>query len=517
MRLAERLGLRSFTTQITGIAAVSVLLGVALVVTSLLVFFEHNPSAAAVRIADVTLLVKAAESPDEAAAIIAAAQRAGIQVTHVALTELETPIDNARLPLLASLLSDQLESNWGIDIIEGARFPGGADQLAVRVGDYGALLFETPAGANLWHFVLAPTLLTLTIILVFVTLLSVYAIRWIVAPLSSVAAAARSFGRFPDDDRIVSQSGPSEIAQVAEALNDMRTRIRALLDDRTRTLVAISHDLRTPLTRLRLRAERIGEQELRDGMLHEVTRITRMLDETLAYLREDVRSEIMSRVDLPSVLQTICAEFADVGHAVSYEGPARLAWTCRPSILTRAISNIVDNAVKHGSAVTVSLRTRNDGAIEIDVADDGPGIPPSLREKVFDPFFKSDDARSSAKRSAFGLGLSIARDVVRGHGGEIELLGERVQRHIRLPERVSEQHQVPEVARQPVQPPHEHRAHVTALDPGTGELLWEVEGRAGPIYDVEGLSPRPVMTQKGERARPSGVAPPPSPTGVPWL
>jgi signal transduction histidine kinase len=324
--------------------------------------------------------------------------------------------------LLARLLSDQLESNWGIDIIEGARFPGGADQLAVRLGQYGAILFETPAGANLWHLVLAPTLLTLTIILVSVTLLSVYAIRWIVAPLSSVAAAARSFGRFPDDDRIVSQSGPSEIAQVAEALNDMRTRIRALLDDRTRTLVAISHDLRTPLTRLRLRAERIGEQELRDGMLHEVTRITRMLDETLAYLREDVRSEIMSRVDLPSVLQTICAEFADVGHAVSYEGPARLAWTCRPSILTRAISNIVDNAVKHGSAVTVALRAPDGGMVEIDIADDGPGIPASLREKVFDPFFKGDSARSSEQRSGFGLGLSIAREVIKGHGGGIDLL-----------------------------------------------------------------------------------------------
>src|SRR3546814_4200329 len=99
-----------------------------------------------------------------------------------------------------------------------------------------------------------------------------------------------------------------------------------------------------------------------------------------------------------------------------------LTWTCRPSVLTRAISNVIDNAVKHGSEVTVALRTRNDGAVEIDVADDGPGIASSLREKVFDPFFKGDNARSSAKRSGFGLGLSIAREVVKGHGGEIELL-----------------------------------------------------------------------------------------------
>ncbi|MPZ41315.1 MAG: HAMP domain-containing protein [Rhizobiales bacterium] len=423
MSLAERLRLHSITTQITGIVAVSVLLGLVLVVTSLLVFFDHNSSDPAARIAKVTLLVKAAESPDEAAAIVAAAQRAGMKVTRVGLTDLETPTDDAQLPFLARRLAGQLESNWGIDVIGGVRIAAdGAYQLAVRVGDDSALLFDVSAVTHPWFIVLAPIVLTLTIVLVFVTLLSVYAVRWIIAPLSSIAAAAHSFGRSPDDTRIVNRSGPREIAQVADALNDMRTRIRALLDDRTRMLAAISHDLRTPLTRLRLRAERIGDQDLRDGMLHEITRVTCMLDETLDYLREDVRSESTSRIDLPSVLQTICAEFADVGHAVSYDGPARLTWTCRPSVLTRAISNVVDNAVKHGSAVTVALRARDDGAVEIDVADDGPGIPSSLREKVFDPFFKGDDARTSAKRSGFGLGLSIARDVVKGHGGEIDLL-----------------------------------------------------------------------------------------------
>jgi signal transduction histidine kinase len=279
-----------------------------------------------------------------------------------------------------------------------------------------------PDPLDLPHFVLVPTVLTLAIVLVFVTLLSIYAVRSVIAPLSAVAEAAQSFGRCPDDDRTVGGGGPREIAQVADALNDMRGRIRALLADRTRMLAAISHDLRTPLTRLRLRAERIEDQDLRDGMLREITQVTRMLDATLDYLRADARSESASRIDLPSVLQTICAEFADVGHVVSYEGPAHLAWTCRPGLLSRAISNVVDNAVKHGSAATVALRAREDGAVEIDVADDGPGIPSSLREKVFDPFFKGDIARGSAGRSGFGLGLSIARDVVTGHGGEIDLL-----------------------------------------------------------------------------------------------
>lgn len=280
---------------------------------------------------------------------------------------------------------------------------------------------DPSGGFDLPHIVLAPAVLTLAIVLVFVTLASVYAVRWIIAPLSSLAAAAQSFGRSPDNDQIVSRSGPREIAEVADALNDMRTRIRALLDDRMRMLAAISHDLRTPLTRMRLRAERIVDQDLKEGMLREIAQVTRMLDETLDYLRGGMRSESTSRIDLPSVLQTICAEFTDVGHEVSYEGPARLTWTCRPSGLTRAIRNIVDNAVKHGSAVTVALRAQ-DGALEIDVTDDGPGIPSSLRQKVFDPFFKADTARSSVSRGGFGLGLSIARDVVRSHGGEIDLV-----------------------------------------------------------------------------------------------
>src|SRR3546814_13839089 len=116
-------------------------------------------------------------------------------------------------------------------------------------------------------------------------------------------------------------------------------------------LAAISHDLRTPLTRLQLRAERIADQELREGMLREIAQVTRMLDFTLNYLREDVRSESASRIDLPSVLQTICTEFADASHAVSYEGPWRITWTCRTSVLTRETSQVKDQPGKRDPTI----------------------------------------------------------------------------------------------------------------------------------------------------------------------
>jgi signal transduction histidine kinase len=199
----------------------------------------------------------------------------------------------------------------------------------------------------------------------------------------------------------------------------MRTRIRALLDDRTRMLAAISHDLRTPLTRLRLRSERVREDPLRTAMLGDIAKMTRMINETLDYLREDARSEPASCIDLPSFLQTICSEFADTGHAVSYAGPARLPYACRPRALSRAVTNIVENAVKHGSTIAVALRPMASGHIEIEVADDGLGIPPALRDKVFEPFFKADSARQDS--GGFGLGLSIAQDIAKRHGGSIEL------------------------------------------------------------------------------------------------
>ena len=220
----------------------------------------------------------------------------------------------------------------------------------------------------------------------------------------------------------VGETGPREIAQVARALNEMRGRIRSLVDNRTQMLVAIGHDLRTPLTRLRLRAERVGNEPLREGMLREIAAIDAMIDETLAYFRDDARSEVVSRVDLPSLLQTICTEFADVGYVISYRGPEHFAYCCRVSALARAITNAIENATKHASAVWVTLEILGDGAVEIEIADDGPGIPASMREAVFDPFFKGDAARTTSARTGFGLGLSIARDVVREHGGKIALL-----------------------------------------------------------------------------------------------
>jgi signal transduction histidine kinase len=416
---------RSLTGQITGIVAISVILGMVFTLTIIaftfgLSFSGQSLNSVAFRISEVTRLVRAAATPAEADIVIASARNIGLKINRVAISDLASSPGDAGASISSSLVIWRLNSEPGIEVLNGLRNPSGPrNQLVVRLDQRQALVFEPTVEINLWRPLLTPTALVLTTVIIFALLLSIYAIRWVIAPLAAVAKAAHSFGRSPKDDQAISREGPREIAQVAFAINEMRTRIRALLDDRSRMLAAISHDLRTPLTRLRLRAERIGDAGLGDAMLGDITQISRMLDETLNYLREDAKTEAMTRVDLPILLQTICSDFADIGHAVSYRGLARLTWVCQPKALTRALVNVVENGLKHGSAVVAGIGIDQEGSAEIDISDNGPGIPSPLRDRVFEPFFKVDNARSDG---GFGLGLSIAKDIIQRHGGHIAIV-----------------------------------------------------------------------------------------------
>lgn len=423
MRWAQRLVPRSIAAQIMSLVALSELIGITLAAAGIIFLFD-SPSVndtqkfLAGRVAEVAQLLRATTTPTEADGLLAAARRGGLDVRRVALSELVPRTVGETRPSMRAFR--QLAAEPGIQLLEDLRHPAGsASQVVVKLDDGYALMADIATAGGFWSFVLRPAAAMATIVLISMLLLSVYAVRWVIAPLAEVASAATSFGRSPRAPEVLHRRGPLEIAQVADALNDMRTRIAALLDDRTRMLAAISHDLRTPLTRLRLRSERVREDPLRTAMLGDIAKMTRMINETLEYLREDARSEAVTCIDLPSFLQTICSEFADTGHAVSYAGPARLPYACRPRALSRAVTNIVENAVKHGSTVTVVLRPTASDHIEIEVADDGPGIAPALRDKVFEPFFKADSARQGS--GGFGLGLSIALDIAKRHGGSIEL------------------------------------------------------------------------------------------------
>jgi signal transduction histidine kinase len=245
-------------------------------------------------------------------------------------------------------------------------------------------------------------------------IVSVWTERQVTGPLRRFAAAARRFGQA--EEAALPVEGPAEIRDLVDAFDEMRARIRTLLGERTRMLAEVSHDLRTPLTRMRLRAEAVTDPALRAGFLADIARIDALLTEALAFARGEAEGEQAATIDLPSLLQTLCDDFADVGHKVAYEGPDRLTLRARPEALNRAVANLVDNAVKFAEHVRVRLEALPDGGARIEVMDDGPGIPAHERAGLFQPYRTGRRARGG-----FGLGLAIVADIVRSHGGETEL------------------------------------------------------------------------------------------------
>jgi signal transduction histidine kinase len=251
-----------------------------------------------------------------------------------------------------------------------------------------------------------------------IALLAVWAARRATVPLGRFAQAA---GRLGTDVNAppMAEAGPSEIIQAARAFNQMQERIQRLVDDRTRMLAAIAHDLRTVLTRLRLRAELIDDAEQQQRAIADLDAMATMLDETLAFARDDSAGDARQDVDLAALVRSLCDDLADAGQPVQYLGPDRLRFACRPVALRRALTNLIDNAVKYGRAAEVGLKSDRD-AIRLTIEDRGPGIPAAAREQVFQPFFRLEPSRSRATGGT-GLGLAVARTIVHRHGGEIAL------------------------------------------------------------------------------------------------
>ncbi|MGO9629337.1 MAG: ATP-binding protein [Xanthobacteraceae bacterium] len=271
----------------------------------------------------------------------------------------------------------------------------------------------------------SPIGITLLALSISVTLLGVWAARGLTGPLRRLAWAAESFT--PNGELApLPERGPYEIRTAARALNQMRERIKSLVDDRTRMLAAVSHDLRTPITRLRLRCEFIEDQAARTQMLGELARMNSMVESVLHFLRDGQKRQQATMIDLATSLQTICDQFADVGHDVSYDGPDHVVIRAHAEELHRAITNLIDNAVRHGGKadVRVSLTTPT---VTVAIEDDGPGIPDLRKENMFEPFVRGDTARGMNNNDGFGLGLSIARSVIEAHAGTLTLLDRQPQ------------------------------------------------------------------------------------------
>jgi signal transduction histidine kinase len=329
--------------------------------------------------------------------------------------DFQPPADEARSPHLRGLRHALDRSYRVFSLTNGDAAP----RIGIVLPDGAIIAAQAPPERRPPPFLGSPWMTTLLFAVISVALLSVWAARALTAPLTSFARAAESFS-VNGATAPLPERGPEEIRFLARALNRMRERITALIDDRTRMLAAISHDLRTPITRMRLRAEFIADESYRVSMLADLDRMRAMLDQVLSFLRDDRSLMPPTLTDVPSLLQLVADQFADMGKQVSYAGPAHALARVRPDDLHRGITNLVENAVRHGSETVIDLRVDGD-LIAIDVADDGPGISDNDKRNVLKPFVRGDSARNMDDAAGFGLGLSIARSIARAHGGELSL------------------------------------------------------------------------------------------------
>jgi len=290
-------------------------------------------------------------------------------------------------------------------------------RASVRLKDGSWLNFATavPEGESLWSI---KTVLSMLLMAGGVILISVWVIRRVTRPLRVFTAASHRLGRDVAAPPLVA-GGSSELREAVDAFNEMQQRLRQLIENRTRMLAAISHDLRTPITLLRLRIESIDESEDKTRMQATLDEMEAMISSTLSFARDDAENEAKERVNLTALVGSICDDLTDTGYQVDFDEEGELVHESRPRALRRALSNLIENAVKYGKRARVKLR-KTDAAIEITVDDDGPGIPEQEFELVFAPFYRVEQSRSS-ETGGVGLGLSVAQSIVDKHGGEIRL------------------------------------------------------------------------------------------------
>lgn len=261
-------------------------------------------------------------------------------------------------------------------------------------------------------------LLTLGVLLLSVIALSLLAVRWLTHPLAVLAAAADELGRDMHRPPLPEQ-GPAEVRRAAIAFNTMQARLATYLEQRERMLAAVSHDLRTPITRLRLRAELIQDEALRAKFSRDLAEMEAMTGATLAFLRGAGADEPLQPVDVMALLESLQDDLEEAGHTVSIQGCLRAPYPARPLALKRLLANLLENAIKYGTRATVSV-TDEAGRLQIVITDEGPGIPPDQLEQVFEPFYRIEGSRSR-DTGGVGLGLSLAREIARAHGGDIVL------------------------------------------------------------------------------------------------
>jgi len=417
-------GVRSFMpNRISGQIAIIIIAALAaihLVLTVL--FFLTRPEGGPERPSDqlVTLIALLDATPVDARARLVSEITTAFPALELAIAD-RTPAAPALAngPPYLEGLRRRLGPAYRIALLAAKPSPGGTPQhiaVGLKDGSFLTARLSTPPSPPPF----GPVSVTLLTFATCITLLGLWAGRVLTNPLRRFARAAENFSPHSEIAPLP-ERGPFEIRAAARALNQMRARIKGLIEDRTRMLAAVSHDLRTPITRLRLRCEFIEDRAARAQMIDELDDMNAMVDSVLNFLRDGQSGERATMIDLATSLQTICDQFAYASHDVRYEGPDHVVIRAKAAELHRAITNLVDNAVRYGRNVEVRL-TQAESCAVVAIEDDGPGIAQRDKAAMLEPFVRGDAARNMNHKGGFGLGLSIARAVIEAHSGTLALL-----------------------------------------------------------------------------------------------
>ena len=285
-------------------------------------------------------------------------------------------------------------------------------RVQLRHGSWVTFSAPFPYGYVTRFYVLLPKL---ALMLAVIVALMLVAMRWVTNPMKKMAQAALALGQ--DLDRPpLKESGPEEVRATARALNVMQLRLQDYVRDRSAMLAALSHDLKTFITRLRLRSELLPDGDHRDRLIGDLDDMSAMVNATLDYLRGVNPHAARSLFDVTALVESVRIDAEDMGWSVAVSGTAHGPFLGNAQDLRRCLMNLVENAVKYGGKATIQLEESAD-ELTISVFDPGPGIPPEERERVFEPFYRGESARPDGA----GLGLNIARSIARAHGGDVVL------------------------------------------------------------------------------------------------
>ena len=287
--------------------------------------------------------------------------------------------------------------------------------LKLGAGDWLRIRGQAPQeiiALPLHHF------MTLGLMLLMVFILVWLAVRMTVRPLTDLARAARALG---DDLKSppLPENGPLEVQAAARAFNSMQQHIRGGIEERERFLAAVSHDLKTPVTRLRLRSEMLDDPQLRERFVKDLDEMQGLLASALDFLHGKAVDEAIQPLDVTALLESMVDDYADLGQEVLLQPQNLGQISGRPQALRRAIGNLIDNGLKYGSKVSVEA-AEDSGTLRITIDDAGPGLPDDELERVFEPFYRLESSRSR-ETGGVGLGLAIVRQIARGHGGDVVL------------------------------------------------------------------------------------------------